>query len=148
MSEQIGRNCPSKIRTECCHSLLPMPEAAVLAGVKGPRVGPGSALGGQGNQRVWMSGAGVWSRRTAALTGPPPINIDFTNDATGGSASNALFCDLTRLFPNETWRTPDRSQQRMRRHPSHCTLTVRRVVGVQDSETREYRGVDHKFVHL
>ena len=26
-----------------------------------------------------------------ALTGPPPINIDFRNDATGGSASNALF---------------------------------------------------------
>ena len=29
--------------------------------------------------------------RTLALTGPPPINIDYTNDATGGSASNALF---------------------------------------------------------
>ncbi|TWT87794.1 hypothetical protein Pla52n_69880 [Stieleria varia] len=29
--------------------------------------------------------------RTLALTGPPPINIDFKNDATGGSASNALF---------------------------------------------------------
>ena len=27
---------------------------------------------------------------TVALTGPPPINIDFTNDAIGGSASNAL----------------------------------------------------------
>jgi hypothetical protein len=27
-----------------------------------------------------------------ALTGPPPINIDFKNDAIGGSVSNALFC--------------------------------------------------------
>ncbi len=26
------------------------------------------------------------------LTGPPPINVDFRNDAIGGSASNALFC--------------------------------------------------------
>jgi hypothetical protein len=25
-----------------------------------------------------------------ALTGPPPININFRNDAIGGSASNAL----------------------------------------------------------
>ena len=32
--------------------------------------------------------------RTAALTGPPPINIDFRKDAIGGSASNALFCLL------------------------------------------------------
>jgi hypothetical protein len=30
----------------------------------------------------------VW--RTTALTGPPPINIDFRNDEIGGSASNAL----------------------------------------------------------
>ena len=28
---------------------------------------------------------------TLALTGPPPINIDFMNDTIGGSASNALF---------------------------------------------------------
>ena len=28
--------------------------------------------------------------RTGALTGPPPTNIDFKNDAFGGSASNAL----------------------------------------------------------
>ena len=28
--------------------------------------------------------------RTMAVTGPPPINIDFTNDAIGGSASNPL----------------------------------------------------------
>ena len=68
MSGQIGRNCPSKIRTECCQSLLPMPEAQVLAGVIGPRVGPGSAFGGPGNQRVWMSGVGVWSRRTPVVT--------------------------------------------------------------------------------
>jgi hypothetical protein len=33
------------------------------------------------------------------LTGPPPINIDFGNDATGGSASNALFVhSLERRF--------------------------------------------------
>ena len=31
---------------------------------------------------------GAW--RTAAVTGPTPINIDFMNDAIGGSASNAL----------------------------------------------------------
>ena len=30
-------------------------------------------------------------RPTSALTGPPPTNIDFRNDAIGGSASNALF---------------------------------------------------------
>ena len=59
---------PSKNRTECCQSLLPMPEAAVLAGVKSTLVGSGSELGGHGNQRVWMSGVGVWSRRTLAVT--------------------------------------------------------------------------------
>jgi hypothetical protein len=34
-----------------------------------------------------------------ALTGPPPINIDFTNDAIGGSTSNRFilpFCDINR----------------------------------------------------
>jgi len=40
-----------------------MPEAAVFAGVTGPRVGPGSVLGGQGNQRAWMSGVGAEERR-------------------------------------------------------------------------------------
>jgi hypothetical protein len=29
-------------------------------------------------------------QRTAALTGPPPINVGFRNDAIGCSASNAL----------------------------------------------------------
>ncbi len=33
-----------------------MPEAEVLARVKVPRVGPGSVLVGQGNQRAWVSG--------------------------------------------------------------------------------------------
>ena len=47
-----------------------MPGAAVLTGVKGPRVGPGSVMVGHGNQRVWMSGVGVWSRRTLAITSP------------------------------------------------------------------------------
>gem|GEM_PF-2942590 len=56
MSEQIGRNCSSKIRTDCCQALLLMPEAEVLARVKVPRVGPGSVLVGQGNQRAWVSG--------------------------------------------------------------------------------------------
>ena len=31
---------------------------------------------------------------THALTGPPRINIDFENDATGGCVSNALFSGL------------------------------------------------------
>jgi len=39
-----------------------LPEADVLAGVKGPRVGPGSALGGPGNQRAWLSGVGAEER--------------------------------------------------------------------------------------
>ena len=60
-SAQIGKTCPSKIRTECCQSLLLMPEAEVLDGVIGPRAGPGSVSVVQGNQRVWMSGVGVWS---------------------------------------------------------------------------------------
>ena len=34
----------------------------------GPRVDPGSELGGHGNQRVWMSGVGVRSRRTTTMT--------------------------------------------------------------------------------
>jgi hypothetical protein len=37
-----------------------------------------------------MNGLGQIAR-TFALTGPPPINNDITNDAIGGSASNALF---------------------------------------------------------
>ena len=36
---------------------------------------------------------------TVALTGPPPINIDFRNDAIGGSASNALFCQSVFTYP-------------------------------------------------
>jgi len=56
------------IQTEYCQPLSLMPKAAVIAGVKGPRVGPGSVLGGLGNQRVWMSGVGVWSRRTTPFT--------------------------------------------------------------------------------
>jgi len=67
-SEQIGITCPSKIRTECCQSLLPMPEAQVLAGVIGPRVGPGSAFGGPGNQRVWMPGVGAEERPASPST--------------------------------------------------------------------------------
>ncbi len=42
--------------------------------------------------------------RTMALTGPPPINIDFRNDAIGGSASNALFCRLFRRFERDDYR--------------------------------------------
>jgi len=40
-----------------------MPEAEVLAGVKGPRIGSGWALGGRENQRAWASGVGVDERR-------------------------------------------------------------------------------------
>jgi len=58
MSEQIGRNCPSKIRTECCQLLLQTPEAEVSAGVKSPCDGSGSALSPRGNQRAWASGVG------------------------------------------------------------------------------------------
>jgi len=36
-----------------------LPEADVLAGIKGPRVGPGSALAGLGNQRAWVSDVGA-----------------------------------------------------------------------------------------
>ena len=39
-----------------------MPGAAVLAGVKGPRVGLGSVLVGQGNERVLVSGVGAEER--------------------------------------------------------------------------------------
>jgi len=49
-------------QAECCQSLLPMPGAAVLAGVEGPRVGLGSALAGLGNQRAWVSGVGAEER--------------------------------------------------------------------------------------
>ena len=35
-----------------------MPKAAVLAGVKRPRIGPGSVFSGQGNHRAWASGVG------------------------------------------------------------------------------------------
>jgi len=68
MSEQIGRMCTSKIRTECCQSLLEIPEAEVLAGVKSPRVGSGSESGGRGNQRAWESGVGAEERPTSAGT--------------------------------------------------------------------------------
>jgi len=53
---------PRKNRTECCQSLLPMPKAAVLDGIKGPRIGSDSALGGPGNQRAWVSGVGAVER--------------------------------------------------------------------------------------
>jgi hypothetical protein len=33
------------------------------------------------------------------LTGPPPININFTNDAIGGSASNALLFGFSLGIP-------------------------------------------------
>jgi len=65
---QVGRNRPSNQsvrannQAECCQSLLPMPGAAVLAGVKGPRVGPGWAFGGRENQRAWESGVGAEER--------------------------------------------------------------------------------------
>ncbi len=36
-----------------------MPGATVLAVLKGPRVGAGSVLVGQGNERVWVSGVGA-----------------------------------------------------------------------------------------
>jgi len=51
-SEQMGSKCPSKIRTECCQSLLLMPKAEVLAGDKSPRVGPGSGCGGHGGSQM------------------------------------------------------------------------------------------------
>jgi len=47
-----GEFTGAKIRAEYCQSLLPMPGVAVLAGVKGPRVGPGSALGGHGESQM------------------------------------------------------------------------------------------------
>jgi len=53
---RAGESVRAKIRAECGQSLLPMPEAEVLAGVKGPCDGSGSALSGPGNQRAWMSG--------------------------------------------------------------------------------------------
>jgi len=56
------------IQTEFGVSLLPMPEAKVLAGVKSPRAGPGSVLGGLGNQRAWESGVGAEERRTSRGT--------------------------------------------------------------------------------
>lgn len=40
-------------------------------------------------RRLATTGLVSFGRITAALTGPPPINIDFRNDAIGGSASNA-----------------------------------------------------------
>ena len=61
-SDQIGSKCPSKIRTECGQSLLPMPKAAFLAGVKSPRNGLSSALFGHGNQRALASGVGAEER--------------------------------------------------------------------------------------
>ncbi|TWU08585.1 hypothetical protein Poly21_55540 [Allorhodopirellula heiligendammensis] len=52
---------------------------------------------GVGNQRRWTlqfaTQCGHQRLRTMVLTGPPPINIDFGNDAIGGSASNALLGD-------------------------------------------------------
>ena len=45
-----------------------MPEAEVLADVKGPTAGREAVLVGTGNQRVWASGVGVWSQRTAWFT--------------------------------------------------------------------------------
>ncbi len=44
----------------------PMPEAEFLAGVKSPRVGPGSILGERGNQRAWDSGVGAEERWPSA----------------------------------------------------------------------------------
>ena len=46
-----------------------MPEAEVLADVKGPTVGRETVFVVTGNQRVWASGVGVWSQRTLAVTG-------------------------------------------------------------------------------
>ena len=40
---------PSNQSAECNQSLLPMPKAEFLVGIKGPCVGPGSALGGPEN---------------------------------------------------------------------------------------------------
>ena len=56
----------------------------------GPRVGPGSVLGGHGNQRVWMSGVEVWSRRTPKITRLPPRDFDVPKRPIGNSG--ALLC--------------------------------------------------------
>ena len=45
-----------------------MPKAEVLADVKGPTTGRETVFVGTGNQRVWASGVGVWSQRTAWFT--------------------------------------------------------------------------------
>ena len=45
-----------------------MPEAEVLADVKGPTFGRETVFVGTGNQRVWASGVGVWSQRTSRFT--------------------------------------------------------------------------------
>ena len=76
-SERIGKFVRAMIQTECCQSLMSMPEAAISDDVKGPRVSPGSELGGHGDQREWVSGVGVWSRRTFAITSPRREIIHF-----------------------------------------------------------------------
>ena len=55
-------------RTECCQSLLPMPEAEVLADVKGPRVSPDSVLAGMGINGPGSQALEFWSRRTSRFT--------------------------------------------------------------------------------
>jgi len=60
---QVGRNRPSnqfvRAINSAEYSQSRLPEADVLAGVKGPRVGPGSALAGLGNQRARVSDVGA-----------------------------------------------------------------------------------------
>jgi hypothetical protein len=50
-----------------------------------------------------------------ALTGPPPIDLDFRGDEIGGSASNALFVNVTpprdhRIDPDASWHPEVRSR--------------------------------------
>ena len=113
-SEQSIRPSNQSVRAinqaECCQSLLPMPGATVFAGVKGPRVGPGSALAGLGNQRAWMSGVGaeeqwrspsrgerVSNGQTARLRGFV-CNAWFPALCSGVSSTNVI--DVEQIIPS------------------------------------------------
>ena len=57
------------------------------------------------------------------MTGPPPINIDFTNDAIGGSASNGtpnMGVDLWGEVDREVGQSPVRKRDSLRRQYAKC----------------------------
>ena len=58
---QVSEKCPNR-SAEIVRAKFGLNAAnakgEVLAGVKGPRVGPSSDFGGHGNQRAWASGVG------------------------------------------------------------------------------------------